>query len=106
MSFQQRAEAYTAAARHLLAIADERAANPTNPEAIAKALRDTLATLEHLGGIEPSPQVGAQLHQLYTDLKTAGTITPDKIREIAHACGHIAQNNAQMGAQWNSIWQQ
>lgn len=105
MSYQQLAEAYNAAARQLLAIADQLATNLDNPDAIAAALRDTLAILEHLGGMEPSPKVRAQLHQLYTDLKAKGTITPDKIREIAQACGTVAQNNAQMGSQWNNIWQ-
>ncbi|MEN4397478.1 hypothetical protein [Mycolicibacterium conceptionense] len=98
------AEAYTEATRRLMEIADQLAKNPDDPDWITAALRDTLAVLEHLGGLEPSQQVRAQLHRLFTDLKAKGTITPDKIREIAQACGHIAQNNAQMGAQWNTLW--
>lgn len=98
------AEAYTEATRRLMEIADQLAKNPDDPDWIAAALHDTLAVLEGLGGLEPSPQVRAQLHRLFTDLKAKGMITPDKIREIAQACGHIAQNNAQMGAQWNTLW--
>lgn len=99
------AEAYNEAARRLATTANQLAENPDAPDAIAGALRDTLSTLEHLGGLEPSPQVGAQLHRLYSEFKAKGTITSDKVREIAQACGKIAQNNAQMGAQFNSIWQ-
>lgn len=100
----QLAEAYNAAARHLLAIADELATDPTNPEAIAKALRDTLAVLEHLAGVEPNPPLLAALHQKGTDLNTAGTITPDKIREIAHQLGKIAQNYADGAAERAKLW--
>lgn len=98
------AQAYTEAARRLMDIADQLAKNPDDPDWIAGAQRDSLAILEHLGGLEPSQQVGAQLHRLYSEFKAAGTITPDKIREIAQVCGKVAQNNAQMAAQWNNIF--
>lgn len=98
------AEAYNAAAQRLRAIADELAASPDNPEAVAKALRDTLAVLEQLAGIEPNAPLLAALHQKGTDLNIAGTITPDTIREIAHALAQIAQNYGDSAAQWNNIW--
>lgn len=98
------AEAYSSAARKLAEIADQLATSPADPEAIAKALRETIAVLDDLISIEPDPQTRAGLHQLGENLKTAGTVTPKKIREIAQACNDIAQNYAQQLAQWNNIW--
>lgn len=104
MHLAERAEAYSSAASILAAIADQLAGNPDDPEAIATALRETTAVLDQLVGIEPDAQTCAGMHQLGADLNKAGNITPDKIREIAHACYHIAQNYREQLAQWNNIW--
>ncbi|MEW2484505.1 hypothetical protein AB0876_33440 [Mycobacterium sp. NPDC049093] len=98
------AEAYNQAARRLATVADELTNNPNDTNQGAAALRETLTVLEHLGGLEPSQKVRAQLHRLHADFKAAGTITPDKIRETAQACGKVAQNNAQWASQVKNIW--
>lgn len=104
MGLSELAEAYGSTAGVLTGIADQLAGNPHDPETIATALRETIAILDQLVGIEPDAQTCAGMHQLGADLNKAGNITPDKIREIAHACYHIAQNYREQLAQWNNIW--
>ncbi|MBU8821140.1 hypothetical protein KL864_35385 [Mycolicibacterium goodii] len=102
----QLADAYSQAATNLSAVADELATNRNAADHAAAALRNTLAVLEQLDGLEPSPNVRAQLRRLHTDLQSAGTLTPDRVREIAKALGKVAQNNAQFAAQVKNIWRQ
>lgn len=104
MGLAELAEAYSSAASVLAGIADQLAGNPDDPEAIAMALRETVAVLDQLVGIEPDAQTRAGLQQLGADLNKAGTIAPDKMREIARACYDIAQNYRAQLAQWNNIW--
>jgi hypothetical protein len=98
------AEAYNDAAKRLAAVADELAANPANPDAPAAALRATLAVLGHLSETATSLDMRSAHHQLGATLHAAGTITPDKIREIAHNLNSIAENYAQVATGWNNIW--
>lgn len=104
MHLAERAEAYSSAASILAAIADQLAGNPDDPEAIATALRETTAVLDQLVGIEPDPQTPAGLHQLGANMNSAGTVTSDKIREIAQASYDLAQSYSDQLAQWNTIW--
>ncbi|MFV8227325.1 hypothetical protein [Mycolicibacterium fortuitum] len=101
----QFAQACADAAKHLRTIADELATNPDDPEAVGKALHDTLAALEQLAGMQPHAHILASLQQTATDLKEAGAITPDKIREIADALDRITQDYTRLDAQGRANWQ-
>lgn len=100
----QLAATYTEAATQLFAIADQLDKTPDDPDSITAALRNTLALLEHLCGLEPNPQIRAGLHRLGTELSTAGHVASAKIREIGDAVVKIAQNYARDAAQWNNLW--
>ncbi|SUA31465.1 Uncharacterised protein [Mycolicibacterium fortuitum] len=102
---KQFSEACVLAAKHLLTIADELATSPDDPEANRKAVRDTLAVLEQLASIEPPEPILASLQRIGKDLSTADTVTPDNIREIAHALGNIAQDHTRLDAKGRGNWQ-
>lgn len=87
----QVAAAYSTAANTLRVAADVLASNPDDPEAVANAYRTTLGVLTGLRVTELSAEVGASLDSLYREISRAGTITPDRTREIARLFSILAQ---------------
>ncbi|OBF76563.1 MULTISPECIES: hypothetical protein [Mycobacteriaceae] len=101
----QFAQACADAAKHIRAIADELAITPDDSEAVSKALRDTLAVLQQLAGMEPPAQILASFHRTGTQLSTADTIRPDEIRGVAQGLGKMAENYAKLDGQGHGNWQ-
>ncbi|MFV8160718.1 hypothetical protein ACNQVK_00945 [Mycobacterium sp. 134] len=87
----QVAAAYSTAANTLRVAADLLATNPDDPEAVANAYRTTLGVLTGLSATR-SAEVGASWDSLYREISRAGTITPDRTREIARLFSILAQN--------------
>lgn len=68
------------------------------------ALGATLRVLERLTEVEPQGGTAQALHGLGERLRSAGTIGPDKLRELAGMLQGVAQNHDELQARLSGIW--
>lgn len=70
----------------------------------ATALGITVRVLQQLAEAEPQRGTAEALHGLGERLQEGGTITPDKLREIAATQQRVAQSHDDLANQMRGLW--